>query len=145
MSDTLEQENIQAEGLEETQEEPAVPQLADLLAAFPNAPTEVKIETWKEIHGEIFCSGFSETELVVWRPINRKEFVVLQEEVQAGREINSYDLEERVVVSCILWQTPQAEKSLEQKAGSLTTLNEQIMQNSNFINPQMASALVVKL
>jgi hypothetical protein len=130
----------------ETEEEVApAPQLADLLSTFPNAPTEVKIDKWKEMHGEIFCSGFSEEELVVWRPINRKEFVSLQEQVKSGVDPNSYDLEEQVVISCILWQTPQAEKSLTQKAGSLTTLNEQIMQNSNFISPQMASALVVKL
>ncbi len=134
------------EVITEIEEEAAVaPQLADLLSTFPNAPTEVKIEKWKEVHGEIFCSGFSETELVVWRPINRREFVSLQERVQSGMEASSYDLEEQVVSSCILWQTPQAEKSLTQKAGSLTTLNEQIMQNSNFISPQMASALVVKL
>jgi len=147
MSDTLEEQKELTQTGEEAavSEEPAVPQLADLLATFPNAPTEAKIERWKEVHGEIFCSGFSETELVVWRPINRKEFVSLQEEVQSVKDVNTYDLEEKVVVSCILWQTPQAEKSLDQKAGSLTTLNEQIMQNSNFINPQMASALVVKL
>jgi hypothetical protein len=134
-----------AEVEEQVQEEEPLPGLADLLATFPNSPTETKIEQWKEAHGEIFCSGFSETELVVWRPINRREFVSLQEELQSGVELNSYELEEKVVVSCILWSTPQAESSLEQKAGSLTTLNEQIMQNSNFINPQMASALVVKL
>jgi hypothetical protein len=142
MSENLEtQETIN----EEVAESP-LPGLADLLATFPNAPNEVKIESWKQVHGEIFCSGFSETELVVWRPINRKEFVILQEQLQSGTaDLSSYELEEKVVTSCILWSTPQAESSLEQKAGSLTTLNEQIMQNSNFVNPQMASALVVKL
>tara|TARA_B100001765_G_C19495600_1_gene336375 strand:+ start:524 stop:952 length:429 start_codon:yes stop_codon:yes gene_type:complete len=134
----------QEEVSEEIADSP-IPGLADLLSTFPHAPTEGKIDKWKEIHGEIFCSGFSETELVVWRPINRKEYVVLQEQLQAGSELNTYELEERVVVSCILWSTPQAESALDQKAGSLTTLNEQIMQNSNFVNPQMASALVVKL
>tara|TARA_Y100000310_G_C20609722_1_gene777380 strand:+ start:505 stop:930 length:426 start_codon:yes stop_codon:yes gene_type:complete len=141
MSDNIETEETVSEEIEDS----PIPGLADLLSTFPNAPTEGKIDKWKEIHGEIFCSGFSETELVVWRPINRREFVNLQEELQAGTDLNTYELEEKVVVSCILWSTPQAESSLEQKAGSLTTLNEQIMQNSNFVNPQMASALVVKL
>lgn len=141
MSDSVEtQEEISGEAAESP-----IPGLADLLSTFPNAPTEGKIDKWKEIHGEIFCSGFSETELVVWRPINRKEFVNLQEQLQAGSELNTYELEEKVVVNCILWSTPQAESSLEQKAGSLTTLNEQIMQNSNFMNPQIASAYVIKL
>ena len=141
MSDNVETQEAASEEIAES----PIPGLADLLSTFPDAPTEGKIDKWKQIHGEIFCSGFSETELVVWRPINRKEFVNLQEQLQSGAELNTYELEERVVVNCILWSTPQAESSLEQKAGSLTTLNEQIMQNSNFVNPQMASALVVKL
>jgi len=120
--------------------------LAELLASFPDSPSQVKIENWKENHGEIYCSGFSEEEIIVWRPINRREFVSLQESVQAsGEQVSNFDLEEQVVGRCLLWTSPKAEKALEHKAGSLTTLNEQIMQNSNFINPQMASALVVKL
>lgn len=120
--------------------------LATLLSEFPQSPTDVKIDQWKQSHGEIFCSGFSEEELVVWRPINRREFVQLQEHVQsANQPISNFELEEQVVGKCILWSSPKAKTSLEHKAGSLTTLNEQIMQNSNFVNPQMAAALVVKL
>jgi len=118
--------------------------LAAILAEFPQSPTEVRIEQWKQNHGEVYCSGFSEEELVVWRPINRREFVQLQETVQ-GASVSTLELEEEVVNKCLLWTSPKARIALEHKAGSLTTLNEQIMQNSNFINPQMASALVVKL
>jgi hypothetical protein len=120
--------------------------LAQLLSEFPDSPSNVKIDQWKQRHGEIFCSGFSEEELIVWRPINRKEFVALQEHVQASNQpVINFELEEQVVQKCLLWSSPKAETSLEHKAGSLTTLNEQIMQNSNFINPQMAAALCVKL
>ena len=120
--------------------------LAVLLAAFPKSPSETNIEVWKQNHGEVYCSGFSEEELVVWRPINRKEFVALQESVQSSDQaVSNFDLEEQVVSKCILWSSPKGQQALEHKAGSLTTLNEQIMQNSNFINPQMAAALVVKL
>jgi hypothetical protein len=118
--------------------------LAAILAEFPQSPTEIRIEQWKQNHGEVYCSGFSEEELVVWRPINRREFVQLQETVQ-GAGVSTLELEEEVVSKCLLWTSPKARTALEHKAGSLTTLNEQIMQNSNFINPQMASALVVKL
>jgi hypothetical protein len=118
--------------------------LAAILAEFPQSPTEIRIEQWKQNHGEVYCSGFSEEELVVWRPINRREFVQLQETVQ-GAGVSTLELDEEVVRKCLLWTSPKARTALEHKAGSLTTLNEQIMQNSNFINPQMASALVVKL
>ena len=145
MSDTLETKEAELQTDELSEEKNPIRQLADMLAELPDAPSKVKIEKWKEIHGEIFCSGFTDEEIVVWRPMNRKEFVLLQEEAQSNKEVNQYDLEERVVANCILWQTVQAEKAFQQKAGSLTTLNEQIMQNSNFMNPQVASAYVFKL
>ena len=133
--------------VEETnQEEDSIKNLADLLSTFPKAPSEVSIEQWKQSHGEVYCSGFSEEELIVWRPINRREFVNLQETIQSSEErMTTFELEEEVVFKCILWSSPKGKQALEHKAGSLTTLNEQIMQNSNFVNPQMASALVVKL
>ena len=70
--------------------------LAAILAEFPQSPTEVRIEQWKQNHGEVYCSGFSEEELVVWRPINRREFVQLQETVQ-GASVSTLELEEEVV------------------------------------------------
>ena len=144
---TVEDKNEEVEALsEEEDSEEAIRSLAILLSEFPQSPSESNIERWKQNHGEVYCSGFSEEELVVWRPINRKEFVDLQETVQSSSEaVSNFDLEEQVVSKCILWSSPKGEQALEHKAGSLTTLNEQIMQNSNFINPQMASALVVKL
>ena len=133
------------EELSEEVDDP-IKNLANILSAFPKAPSEGNIEQWKQSHGEVYCSGFSEEELVVWRPINRREFVSLQETIQNSEErVSTFELEEEVVSKCILWASPKGEQALQHKAGSLTTLNEQIMQNSNFINPQMASALVVKL
>ena len=138
VTETTETENIEIESPSKS--------LAAILSEFPQSPTETNIENWKENHGEVYCSGFSEEELVVWRPINRREFVKLQETVQtSGQAVSNFDLEEEVVQKCILWTSPKAKIALEHKAGSLSTLNEQIMQNSNFVNPQMASALVVKL
>ena len=145
MSDTLETKEAALQTDELSEEKNPIRQLADMLAELPDAPSKGKIEKWKEIHGEIFCSGFTDEEIVVWRPMNRREFVLLQEEAQSNKEVNQYDLEERVVANCILWQTVQAEKAFQQKAGSLTTLNEHIMQNTNIMNPQVASAYVFKL
>mgnify|MGYP001450875383 CR=1 FL=1 len=139
-------EDIERLNEELLEEEDPIKNLAEILAAYPRAPSEVNIEQWKQNHGEVYCSGFSDDELVVWRPINRREFVKLQETVQSSEQrVSALDLEEEVVSKCILWTSEKGKQALEHKAGSLTTLNEQIMQNSNFINPQMASALVVKL
>jgi superfamily II RNA helicase len=120
--------------------------LADLLTDFTDSPSKETIEDWKQEHGEVLCSGFSETELLVWRPITRGEFVDLQTMLAAAEtQVSSFELEKTVVEMCVLWASPSALLSLEKKAGSLTTVNEQIMQNSNFMDPRMASSLVIKL
>lgn len=132
---------------EQTQEpEEQMPDLAGFLSAFEGSPTQDQIEAWKSDHGEIFCSGFTETELYIWRPLTRREYVAMQVELAQSEEpVTAFTVEEKVVGQCVLWGSGPGLDSLERKAGSLSTLHEQIMQNSNFMNPAMASALVIKL
>ncbi|MHA2063332.1 MAG: hypothetical protein ACXABY_03005 [Candidatus Thorarchaeota archaeon] len=121
-------------------------QVADALKEFAGAPDPTQIEQWKQQYGEVFCSGFSPTELVVWRPIARKEFSDLQAEfAKAQTPVTQMDIEEKVVGLCSLWLSEPASQALARKAGSFTTLHEQILSNSNFMDPGVASALVIKL
>ena len=134
------------EVVEKTPEKDPSHIVADALSAFAGAPTRDQIETWKQQHGEIFCSGFAETELFVWRPINRGEFVRMQAQISQAKEpLTNLDVENLVVEMCILWASDPGRKSLAQKAGSLTALHEQVMANSNFMDPRLATALVIKL
>lgn len=123
--------------------------LADYLAAFEGAPDEPLIEKWKQEFGEALCSGLSETELYIFRPISREEFVNLQAYVQQmqqkGEEVSNFDVEVKVVETCVLWASPQGVSSLSKKAGTYATLHEQILQASNFMNAAYVSQLVVKL
>lgn len=122
----------------------AQPGLAEMLEGLPGAPDKATIEAWKAGYGEIFVSGFSPTELYVWRPISRKEHRQLQMALQQSNgEIDQLKYEEMVCETCVLY--PKGLKWEESKGGTATTLSEQIFQNSNFINPQQASMLVVKL
>lgn len=130
---------------DEKQEEVKNPseELAKALSIFKGAPDKTQIESWKQEHGEVFCSGFSETELFIWRPLTRLEFQQLQ---AAGANADQgFDGEALLVKTCMLWASPAGLKSLEKKAGSLITLNEQVMANSNFMDPRVAQALVIKL
>ena len=139
-----EQAPVQAEA--EQPEEAGEQGLKDLLKAFPDAPTESTIEEWKGTHGEVMCSGFSESELFMFRPLTRGEFVELQVVLAQNQTTETqFAVEEDIVNKCVLWATGNGLKSLQTKGGSLSTLHEQIMQNSNFVNPAMASALVIKL
>ena len=84
------------------EEKPALPNLAVLLKDFENAPSEVQVEKWKQEFGEIFVSGFSETELFVWHPVSRMTYVELKKlgmkQVATPEEqFTDLDFEEAVV------------------------------------------------
>ena len=132
----------------ETEEEQA-PDLKDFLSAFPGAPTHDQINQWKAAHGEVLCSGFSDTELFIWRPLSRREFLDVQNEVmqaaQAGQPAGDAEIELRIVSSCILWASDPGRKALDSKGGSVSTVHEQIMLNSNFLPSAIAANMVIKL
>jgi hypothetical protein len=140
----------------ESQAEPEAPKAPDLLSIIqskPGGPSKQVIDTWKAKHGAIYASGFSEEELYIWRAISRNEYKKIQIE---GQEIAQMPVpaeamaaqmasEEKIVSMCILWPAKTAEELAADKGGTVPTLLEQIMQNSNFMTPQQASYLVVKL
>jgi hypothetical protein len=132
----------------EVENQEGVPDLVNLLKDFDGAPGQAEIEKWKQQFGEVFVSGFSETELFVWRPLARDEYVAYQKKmrtpVKEGEEaMTDLDFEEAVVKKCVVWGSDM--NILNTKGGSVSTLSEQIMTNSNFMAPAMASVLVMKL
>lgn len=135
---------------EETQEQPAEEQepenAGEALINFPGAPDRTQIEEWKQQFGEVLVSGFSPTELFIFRPISRQEFVNLQTLIaQQEQGVSQFDVEQKICSTCVLWASEPGIASLETKAGSLSTLHEQILQASNFVDPRYAAAFVVKL
>ena len=116
-----------------------------LLATFEGAPDQATLDAWKAKHKDIFVSGFSEAEVYIWRTITRPEYIKIQQEIQQpGAAIDQYKFEELVCEACVLWKSTK-ESWAEGKAGTPNVLAEQIMLNSNFLNPQHASLMVVKL
>lgn len=63
---------------------------------------------------------------------------------EEGKEpMTDLDFEDAVVGQCVLWGADM--NILKNKGGSVSTLSEQIMTNSNFMAPAMASVFVMKL
>jgi hypothetical protein len=123
---------------------PQQPELVKLLEGLPGAPDKATVEAWKAGYGEVFVSGFSPTELYVFRPLSRKEHRTMQMTLaQANGEIDNFRYEEMVCEACVLF--PLNVDWNKTKGGTASSLFEQILQNSNFLNPQQASMLVVKL
>ena len=142
---TTVQEVKEPEVKEEPAEETPGQRLAEALKKFDNAPAEASIDQWKKQFGDVFVSGFSETEIYVWRPVRRPEFVKIQTKMQDPNEsMDQFQLEEMICETCVLWKSVSVPWN-EGKAGTPQSLSEQIMQNSNFMSPQAASVLVAKL
>lgn len=121
--------------------------LKDVLSKYEGAPSQEQIDSWKTQFGEVFVSGFSETDLYIWRPLGRQEYRQLQAATQDPQnQIDQFRYEEMVCEQCVVWKSNKSFTTWQNgKAGTCSTLLEQIMQNSNFMTPQAASMLVAKL
>jgi len=113
-----------------------------LLKKLAGAPDQNQISTWKTQYGDIFMSGFTEQELYVWRALSRGEWRELQSMLQS-EQMDQMQYEERMVKICLLWSPVDADPM--KKAGTVSTMAEQVMQRSNFVSPQAAAQLVLKL
>lgn len=116
-------------------------QVRTFLDKHPGAPSAVKIEGWKAQYTDVFVSAFSDSEIFIFRCLNRKEYVDLQKQAATG-ELSSEQHEEETVKKCLLWSSVA---DLNAKAGNVPTLLEQIVAHSNFMPPQLAVQLVGKL
>lgn len=114
----------------------------EALFSQSGAPSPDQIEKWKTMYGDVFISPFGDTEMYIWRPIFRKEYIQLRVEAQK-QEVSEDQMEEMTCDVCRLW--PAQVNWAESKAGTLSTLTELIMQNSNFIPPHMTRFLAIKL
>lgn len=125
-----------------TEEKTQPPTFASMLASLEKAPSPAQIETWKTEFGEVFIAAFSEKDLCVFRPVSRHEWKDLQTILQT-KQMDQLGYEELLVSKCLLY--PEASAYLLQKAGTVSTLAEQIMQASNFIPTNVAVTLVQRL
>ena len=127
----------------ESTEQPEQPSQKDqLLAALEQhegAPTPAIIDGWKETFGDVFIAAFDADEVFVFRALNRKEYRELQ--IKAA-DTDPMEYEESVVKTCLLFQSVS---QLDNKAGTIPSLLEMVMQNSNFVPPAIAAQLVTKL
>ena len=64
---------------------------------------------------------------------------------QMKDQVNNFVIEVKIVDTCVLWKSPQGAEALAKKAGTYSTLHEQILQASNFMNPAYAAQFVAKL
>lgn len=129
------------ENIEEQKEPSLADKLRLLLSDFPTAPSAAEIDSFKATHGDVFLSALNDDELFLFKALTRKEHRKLNLDVTEGKIVGD-NFEEEVVKTCLLWKSI---KNLDDKAGTVPSLFEQVMQNSNFLAPQLLSNLVTKL
>lgn len=119
--------------------------LRELLAQLPDAPSSEQIEGWKA-QFNVYGAPFSESEIFLFRPLTRQEHDAVQKTAfEAQQEGKPFDPEQEIVNLCVLWGSVAGKKALESKAGTLSTLQEQISMHSNFYPPAVAAAMVEEL
>jgi len=147
MADT-EEKKVSEEVTPEEEREQFISSLMEALNKFSNAPSEDQISGWKTEHGEIFASGFSEDEVYIWRPLTREEHrdslrKLRETEQSTGVPVDEGVFKEDVTTTCLLWSSHPS--MLQKKAGTIEMLFEQIMSRSNFMDPRLATQMVIKL
>jgi hypothetical protein len=129
--------------VEEEKKEPSLAdRLRSLFAEFDNAPTAADIEALKAKYGDVFLSALNDDEMFLFRAVTRKEHRAANTAIAEGK-LQGDLFEEEIVKTCLLWRS--SSEDLGNKAGTIPSLFEQIMQNSNFLAPQLLSNLVTKL
>lgn len=128
----------------EVSPEDQIKALVEMLSKL-SGPSQAQIEQWKQAHGDVLVSAFSDTEVYLIRPLKRGEFKELQLQlVNPEVKMDQLAYEEAICAKCVLWpQLPENHFSVT-KGGTATTLAEQIMQNSNFMTPG-APVFIAKL
>ena len=111
----------------------------------PNGLTQ--IEMWKtQYSGDVFATVLGKGDLFIFRSIRRLEWREMQEELSKSNIQNEALFQEKIVKKCTLYpslQHPEAFALL--KAGSVSTLFEQITFYSNFVDPSIAVNIVFEL
>ena len=131
---------------------PVAPTVYDLLKGLPDAPTEGQVEDWKRQFGKVFVMGLDDTSFFFWRPIKRLEYRNILKavaEAKGGSAAQGFDAEaymqDQIVSRCVLYPKIGTDFLNFSEGGTVPLLFDWIMESSNFIQAQAASALVRKL
>jgi hypothetical protein len=111
------------DGIQYTEEEWFAP-------VVKNGPSRMEVEEWKERHnGHVYFTPF-ESEVFVWRTLQRPEY----REIIRDTTLNALDREELFTEKCVLFpRNFSIEQIKKSRAGIASLLSEMIMDKSGFV------------
>lgn len=144
----LQQQAEMNEQITDSESEPEKPKEIkdEVLIAFanlPNGPGPDQVDLWKANFGDVRVIAFETDEIYVYRTLRRLEWKKLLVDIKEGPSSDAF--QEQVVKKCVLWPALDVAWSATSKAGTIPTLCDVVLENSNFLNPQVALSLVRKL
>lgn len=125
--------------------------IMQLIATFPNAPSEAHINAWKRECGEdgIHITIFSKKEIYIYTHLTRSMWTKVQEIMQKLQSqknvVGEEELRETVVKHCMKWPILTPEWKYHSRAGVVDALFQAIMFHSYFLTPQQIMAITTEL
>lgn len=142
-----------AEETPEAEDAEAAPEPVDpidaLLMDFEGLPGRDVIEMWKERFGGVHAFVPNNSEVYLFRPLQRLQYTTIAKDLARLRQSASAEEDptvvenmthEKVVTACLLHprELISPDKMNFCPAGLFSTLFELIMRNSHFLNPEVA-------
>jgi hypothetical protein len=94
-----------------------------------NGPSRQEVEEWKERHGQVYFTPFS-NDVFVWRTLQRPEY----REIISDATLNALDREEYFTEKCVLYPRNFSLVNIKKsRAGIPSLLSEMIMEKSGFV------------
>lgn len=147
---------------------PRIPSPKSVLADFEGAPDKETLDKWKAAYGSIFVTAFDKNEIFICRCLDRKTWTTLNRQVAENQakigqkqqelleknmpeaqvikatENMELDQEQLTVNAALLWTslTPQ---EVQNRAGIITALSDNIMTRSRFMPIQITASLTEEL
>lgn len=92
------------------------------------------IKIHKEKYGKVFSVPLSAKVECVFRPLTVSEY----EKIESDTSLSTTEIEDKIVSTCVFWPINFDINNLQ--AGTITSLSDEILENSNFSDANVAQA-----
>lgn len=117
-----------------------IDQLLEHLKGVDGAPERHDLEMWQEVHNKFHVSSIlADGDTYIWRTLKRGEYKQI---MRSGAEKDEDHFAAAIVRKCLLYPEPDSVWMQKTSAGTIPTLQKQIMHYSGFIPDGLAISMV---
>ena len=121
-----------------------IAQVANVLRKLnPNAPTVELLQSWKQMHGDIFLLNI-EDKIFIYRFLKRQEWIQINANPQI-EEMTEHMMEDLIFDKCVLWPQYDMIAKASMPAGAMSMVYQQVRIRSLFLDPAYVAQLTFKI